>query len=555
MSRSPMMSQLGRLARLAARCEKTGETAQEAIEQEHLHDAKRRRFMQGAAAAAATAAAGAVAPVAWAGAARLRRTVGFGRFGGSGGVAIVGAGLAGLSCAYELARNGVNARVYEANGRVGGRCWSLRGFFPGQVAERGAEFIGPSHHMMLGYARAFGLALEDFSMLPGAMYYHFDGSNYSEAQVVEEYRAFTESIRQDLCTLSYPTADRHTEDDALFDLMSLDDYLHLHGAGGMLRKVIGAAYAAEYGAGIDELSSISFLRFLYGDKRSKFAQVGAFGADQFHVVDGNDRIATALAERLPGPVQLGHRLTAVHRLSSGRIRLSFNLGGRSLQTEHDAVVLAVPFSVLRDVHLDSSLELPAWKRHAIDNAAMSDNAKLMVGFNQPYWYVRHGSNGAGFGDRARLQATWETNPVQGSETRAVLTAYAGGALAKTLDPRSAQSDAVAFLNDLEVAMPGAYDTVRRTASGEVLAHVENWSSNPFSRGGYTCNRPGYFTTIAHHEAKPVGNLLFAGEHTSSFYEWQGFMEGAALSGLRAANEAMMLSNRSLFSALAARLRV
>ena len=51
-----------------------------------------------------------------------------------------------------------------------------------------------------------------------------------------------------------------------------------------------------------------------------------------------------------------------------------------------------------------------------------------------------------------------------------------------------------------------------------------------------CNHPGYFTTIADNEAKPVGNLYFAGEHTSSFYEFQGFMEGAALSGIRAARE-------------------
>ena len=48
--------------------------------------------------------------------------------------------------------------------------------------------------------------------------------------------------------------------------------------------------------------------------------------------------------------------------------------------------------------------------------------------------------------------------------------------------------------------------------------------------------PRYFTTIAGNEAKPVGNLYFAGEHTSSFYEFQGFMEGAALSGIRAASE-------------------
>ena len=56
------------------------------------------------------------------------------------------------------------------------------------------------------------------------------------------------------------------------------------------------------------------------------------------------------------------------------------------------------------------------------------------------------------------------------------------------------------------------------------------------KGSYTSNHPGYFTTIADNEAKPVGNLYFAGEHTSSFYEFQGFMEGAALSGIRAARE-------------------
>ena len=43
--------------------------------------------------------------------------------------------------------------------------------------------------------------------------------------------------------------------------------------------------------------------------------------------------------------------------------------------------------------------------------------------------------------------------------------------------------------------------------------------------------------IAHNEAKQIGNVMFAGEHTSNFYEWQGTMEGAALPGLRAASEA------------------
>ena len=82
-------------------------------------------------------------------------------------------------------------------------------------------------------------------------------------------------------------------------------------------------------------------------------------------------------------------------------------------------------------------------------------------------------------------------------------------------------------------MPGAAANVKRSG-GNYLAHLEHWPSNPLTRGSYTCYLPGQFTTIAGNEGKPVGNLLFAGEHTNSFYDWQGFMEGALLSGIDAA---------------------
>ena len=51
----------------------------------------------------------------------------------------------------------------------------------------------------------------------------------------------------------------------------------------------------------------------------------------------------------------------------------------------------------------------------------------------------------------------------------------------------------------------------RDARGNVLVHLEHWPSNPLTKGSYTCNQPGYFTTIADNEQKPVGNLFFAGE--------------------------------------------
>ena len=44
-------------------------------------------------------------------------------------IAVIGAGLAGLTCAYELTKQGVPCTLYEANSdRLGGRCWTSRGW-------------------------------------------------------------------------------------------------------------------------------------------------------------------------------------------------------------------------------------------------------------------------------------------------------------------------------------------------------------------------------------------------------------------------------------------
>ena len=79
--------------------------------------------------------------------------------------------------------------------------------------------------------------------------------------------------------------------------------------------------------------------------------------------------------------------------------------------------------------------------------------------------------------------------------------------------------------------------VRSLARSDLGVHLKHWPSNPFVKGRGTCKTATDTTRLSlSNEAKPVDNLYFAGEHTSSFYEFQGFMEGAALSGIRAARE-------------------
>jgi monoamine oxidase len=457
-----------------------------------------------------------------------------------GGVAIVGAGLAGLSCAYQLAGRRVYATVYEGDTRLGGRCWSLAGFFPGQVAERGGEFIDTTHTTMRGYANTFGLTLEDVGKEPGEVAYFLGGRAWSEAQVVEEFRAFVPAMREDLRRLGQPTAQSHSEFDRELDFTSLADYLASRGAGSLIRQVIDVAYTIEYGRSIAEQSALAFLLFIHADRRSKFRPFGVFSDERFHVVEGNDAIVRGLAGALPRQIESGHQLIAACKLADGRIRLTFDCQGRTVEADHDAVVLAIPFSTLREVQLDASLGLPDWKRFAIDHLLYGTNSKMMVGFDARLWYTLCGSNGSSYSDLAYHQSTWETNPSRATAASAILTDYSGAARGAALDPTAAQTEAANFLGDLDRVYPGVAATATRLPGAGYRVHLENWSRNPFAKGSYTCNQPGYFTAIADNEARPVGNLFFAGEHTSSFYEWQGFLEGAALSGARAAKEVLTL---------------
>jgi hypothetical protein len=76
-------------------------------------------------------------------------------------VVVVGAGLAGTTAAYRLAQNGVQVRLYEARDRIGGRCWTARGFGDGQTAEHGGEFIDTRHVHLRALAAELHLQLDD----------------------------------------------------------------------------------------------------------------------------------------------------------------------------------------------------------------------------------------------------------------------------------------------------------------------------------------------------------------------------------------------------------
>jgi monoamine oxidase len=346
-------------------------------------------------------------------------------------------------------------------------------------------------------------------------------------------------MRLDLRRLSKQvTALSHSDADASLDRTSLLAYLEGQNgagvaAGAHAKAAIGEVYLAEYGLELDRQSCLNFLLFIHADRRSKFTPLGVFSDERYHALDGNDRIVQGLTRALLRPVEHGMTLIAVRKTASNAIELTFDTAGGTVTRTHDAVVLTVPFTVLRHVHLDRNLGLSPEKRAAIDLLGYGTNAKTMVGFNGRPW-ISQGSNGTSYSDLANHQLTWETNPARATSSRGLLTDYASGDRGASLDPAAGQAQAHAFLSDLDRVFPGAFTAAARRTDGSLVAHLEHWPSNPMTRGSYTCYQPGQFTTFAGLEGLPADNLFFAGEHANSFYEAQGFMEGAALSGIDAA---------------------
>src|SRR5687768_16196089 len=82
-------------------------------------------------------------------------------------VVVVGAGLAGLSAARDLANAGTDVVVLEARNRAGGRV-EQTSLADGRLVQLGGEVVGPFHEAYVGLVAELGLTLEpSFPQLPG----------------------------------------------------------------------------------------------------------------------------------------------------------------------------------------------------------------------------------------------------------------------------------------------------------------------------------------------------------------------------------------------------
>jgi monoamine oxidase len=462
-------------------------------------------------------------------------------------IAVVGAGIAGLNAAHRLQDAGLACEIYEAADRVGGRMHSDTTTWADSLeSEWCGEFIDADHTAMHELIARFGLetrALDRGGPGRSGTLLYFGGHPYRMSDLAAVFEALAPVLNQQYQAAGFPTTHDHfTQEGERLDHLSAYDWIEQYvpgGHGGPIGRYLDSSCRGINGLETSEQSALNLV-YQFGSWQEP-GRSGTAGPLQgtTEIIGGNALLPQAIASGLlEGSIHLGHRLAALER-TGDRVNLTFATASGSMETQCDNVILTLPFSALRSVNYQRA-GFDALKQTAIEQLGYGAISKLILEFDQRYWY-KHGlwpgPHGGFLVTDLDMQTVWDASIGQ-TGSHGLLLNYTSGRRGAAYAPPAPYTTSNDFpgiqgyahdcLEQLERVFPGisAHYTGRATLSYA--------TGDPYLLGSYSCWRVGQYTQFAGYEGARQGPIHFAGEHCS--LEFQGYMEGAARQGMRAAQE-------------------
>jgi monoamine oxidase len=437
-------------------------------------------------------------------------------------VAIVGAGLAGLTAARRLVGAGLDPLVLEARDRVGGRTLNHE-IGDGKVVEVGGQWVGPTQRRMLALSAELGV--ETFPT-------HDEGDNLIEWRGDRKrYRGAIPRInpailadvgqaqvRLDRMARRVPLeapweADRAADWDAQTFATWLRRNVATAGARTLFEIAVEAVWA-------QEPSDLSLLHVLFythsgGGFDSLIGTSG--GAQQDRFVGGSQLVSLRVAEAL-GEERLALE-APVRRIGHGADGVTVAADG--LEVRARRAIVALPPTLAGRIAYDPPL--PAYRDQLTQRMAQGTVIKCMAVYADPFWRGE-GLTGQGTSDVGPVRVTFDNSPSDG--TPGVLLGFLEGRQARALGRRGPE--------ERRDAVVGCFTRLFGPRAASPDAYVERvWADEEWTRGCYGCAMPtGAWTEFGPALRAPIGPLHWAGAETATV--WSGYMDGAVSSGERAA---------------------
>ena len=441
-----------------------------------------------------------------------------------GRVVVIGAGFAGLACAFELLAGGYDVTVLEARERIGGRVLSFNAklgaeLAPGRNVEGGGELIGSNHAVWAAYAERFDLSFLDVSEAEGLrLPVVIGGVELSEAQAEGLWVAM-EAVLATLNPLAAPVdaiSPWLSPNAAALDARSVQSFIDALDVTPLVKRACWINQTADNGVEPAQASLLGLLAAVKGGGLEKYWT----DSEVYRCKGGNSQLALKLAEAL-GPERLVTGCPVVSVQQHGASLRVTCKSGRVL--EADDVVLAVPPSVWGKLSLSPGL--PAGLA-----PQMGVSVKYLAHARTRFW-LADGRSPYALSD-GPINMTWEATDGQPGDADAVMVAFSGGPSARACMGLPREGRDAAYAAELERLYPGATMGVRGQLVG---ARMMDWPRDEWTMAGYSFPAPGQVTTLGPalaqghmtHAGEP--RLHFAGEHTCPAFV--GYMEGALASGV------------------------
>jgi monoamine oxidase len=457
-------------------------------------------------------------------------------------VVILGAGVAGLSAAYELGKAGYDCTVLEARDRVGGRNWTIRRGTKLELTDGSLQVCEfdqdlywnagaarlPSHHQaVLGYCREFGIALEvEVNTSRSARLFNpaaNDGRPIELRQIVND-------VRGEISELLGKAVNRGALDQELSvrDKDRMLTFLRQYGDltpdlryQGSTRSGYSVLPGAGHQSGVRRdpvplgvlLDAEMWTEMLFEEN---FAQQ----ATMFQPVGGMDRIAAAFAKKLGPAIRLASEVTAIRRNRDGAsVVFVEKRTGKRQAIDAAYCIVTIPLKVLAGIEADFS---PAYR--AAINDVRYGNAIKIAWQSRRFWETDEQIYGGISWVKGPTALVWYPSDRFFSPKGIVLGAYATREDADQLADRPLLEQIELTRRAIEGLHPG-----RSRELEKPMAVV--WSKVPYSLGiaaRYGSAQDDAYALLN----EPDGPFYFAGEHLSQLGAWQ---EGAILSARKTIN--------------------